>query len=96
MNEFQKLVVLLKELEKQLTGCRRCGLCQSVRPLFAQTLDEADVARGKLSLIDGLTSEMLRDVSGVRQRLDKCLLCGSCAANCPSGVSALEIFFYTS
>ena len=28
----------------------------------------------------------------VQDRLERCLLCGSCAAACPSGVSALEIF----
>ena len=27
-----------------------------------------------------------------RTGVERCLLCGSCAANCPSGVSALEIF----
>jgi glycolate oxidase iron-sulfur subunit len=26
------------------------------------------------------------------ERLNRCLLCGSCAANCPSGVKVLDIF----
>jgi glycolate oxidase iron-sulfur subunit len=34
----------------------------------------------------------VNDPEGVAQRLNKCLLCGSCAANCPSGVKALDIF----
>ncbi len=92
MQELRHLTEALKSLEDEICGCMRCGLCQSVCPLFAQTLNEADVARGKLSLLDGLASEMLKDADGVKQRLDKCLLCGSCAANCPSGVSALDIF----
>jgi len=92
MQELQQLTQALKSLEDEICGCMRCGLCQSVCPLFAQTLNEADVARGKLSLLNGLASEMLKDADGVKQRLDKCLLCGSCAANCPSGVSALNIF----
>jgi glycolate oxidase iron-sulfur subunit len=92
MQELRKLAKSLKALEEQLTGCMRCGMCQSVCPVFAQTLNEADVARGKLCLIDGLASEMLTDSEGVRERLDRCLLCGSCAANCPGGVSALKIF----
>ena len=92
MQELRHLTEALKSLEDDICGCMRCGLCQSVCPLFAQTLNEADVARGKLSLLDGLASEMLKDADGVKQRLDKCLLCGSCAANCPSGVSALDIF----
>jgi glycolate oxidase iron-sulfur subunit len=32
------------------------------------------------------------DPEGVNRQLNKCLLCGSCAANCPSGVSVQEIF----
>jgi len=70
----------------------RCGMCQAVCPLFAETGREADVARGKLALLDGLLQEMFRDPKGVYERLNRCLLCGSCAANCPSGVSVMEIF----
>jgi glycolate oxidase iron-sulfur subunit len=35
---------------------------------------------------------MFEDPNGVYERLNKCLLCGSCATNCPSGVKALDIF----
>ena len=82
----------MRELEDQLAVCMRCGMCQAVCPVFAETGFEADVARGKLALLDGLLQEMFKDPKGVYQRLNKCLLCGSCAANCPSGVSVLEIF----
>jgi glycolate oxidase iron-sulfur subunit len=67
-------------------------MCQAVCPVFAQTGREADVARGKLVLLDGLMQAMLSDPEAVRERLQRCLLCGSCAANCPSGVNVLEIF----
>jgi glycolate oxidase iron-sulfur subunit len=70
----------------------RCGLCQAACPVFEQTGREADVARGKLALLDGLMQEMFNDPRGVYERLNRCLLCGSCAANCPSGVDVLEIF----
>ncbi|WP_291465471.1 (Fe-S)-binding protein [Desulfobacula sp.] len=89
MNE---LATLVKELEEQLIVCTRCGMCQSVCPLFEQTLYEADVARGKLALLSGLMTHLFFDPDGVNKRLNKCLLCGSCAANCPSGVNVLEIF----
>ena len=92
MSGPKKLAALMKELEDQLLVCMRCGLCQSVCPLFAETGREADVARGKLALLDGLSREMLKDARGVQRRLGKCLLCGSCAVNCPSGVNVLEIF----
>jgi glycolate oxidase iron-sulfur subunit len=79
-------------LEDQLVVCMRCGLCQAVCPLFAETGREADVARGKLALLDGLAQELFANPQGVQDRLTRCLLCGACAANCPGGVKVLDIF----
>jgi len=92
MPDIQEIIRLMKDLEDQLVSCMRCGMCQAVCPLYAQTGREADVARGKLALLDGLLKEMLDNPAAVSERLNKCLLCGSCAANCPSGVHVLEIF----
>lgn len=92
MGDINKLAFLVKELEDQLVVCIRCGMCQAVCPLFEQTGREADVARGKLALLNGLMTKLFTDPDGVNDRLNKCLLCGSCAANCPSGVNVLEIF----
>jgi glycolate oxidase iron-sulfur subunit len=92
MSSIKELARLMKELEDQLVTCMRCGLCQAVCPLFAETGREADVARGKLALLDGLAQEILKNPQGVQDHLNRCLLCGSCAANCPSGVKVLDIF----
>jgi glycolate oxidase iron-sulfur subunit len=92
MSSLRALARLMKELEDQLVVCMRCGLCQAVCPLFAETGREADVARGKLALLDGLLKEILKSPQGVQDHLSRCLLCGSCAANCPSGVKVLDIF----
>ncbi|WDP84492.1 MAG: (Fe-S)-binding protein [Desulfobacter sp.] len=92
MANMSELANSVKELEEQLVTCIRCGMCQSVCPLFEQTRKEADVARGKLALLTGLMENVFSDPDGVDQRLNQCLLCGSCAANCPSGVNVLEIF----
>ncbi|MFH1991182.1 MAG: (Fe-S)-binding protein [Pseudomonadota bacterium] len=92
MPGIKTLTTLMRQLEDQLAACMRCGMCQAVCPLFAETGREADVARGKLALLEGLMREMFKNPKGVYERLNKCLLCGSCAANCPSGVNALEIF----
>jgi len=92
MSKMQEIAKLMRELEDQLVVCMRCGLCQAACPVFEQTGREADVARGKLALLDGLMQEMFSDPRGVYERLNRCLLCGSCAANCPSGVDVLAIF----
>ena len=59
MADIKALVQLMKELEDQLVVCMRCGMCQAVCPVYSQTGREADVARGKLALLDGLMQEML-------------------------------------
>jgi glycolate oxidase iron-sulfur subunit len=92
MADIRELRRLMRQLEDQLVVCMRCGMCQAVCPVFAQTGREADVARGKLVLLDGLMQALLDDPRAVQERLQRCLLCGSCAANCPSGVNVLEIF----
>jgi glycolate oxidase iron-sulfur subunit len=92
MASMEALARLMRELEDQLVVCMRCGMCQSVCAVFDQTGREADVARGKLALLSGLMESMFEDPEGVYERLNKCLLCGSCTANCPSGVNAQEIF----
>jgi glycolate oxidase iron-sulfur subunit len=92
MSSLKELARLMQELDDQLVACMRCGLCQAVCPLFAETGREADVARGKLALLSGLAQEILKNPQGVQDHLNHCLLCGSCAANCPSGVKVLDIF----
>ncbi|MEW6258511.1 MAG: (Fe-S)-binding protein [Thermodesulfobacteriota bacterium] len=93
MSRIEDLIRMVKSLEDELVTCMRCGMCQSVCPLYAQTGKETDVARGKLALLDGLMKRIVEDPQGVKERLDQCLLCGSCAAACPSGVHVLDIFF---
>ena len=92
MSELRELVRLLKQIDDQLVTCMRCGTCQAFCPIYKETGLEAHVARGKIALLEMLADEMIRDPAGVKERLDACLLCGSCQANCPSGVKALDIF----
>ncbi|MCJ2165020.1 MULTISPECIES: (Fe-S)-binding protein [unclassified Pseudodesulfovibrio] len=92
MADIHKLAQLFKELDDQLVGCMRCGMCQAVCPIFAESGREADVTRGKLALLDGLAQEMISDPEGVNEKLNRCLLCGTCQSNCPSGVSVMDIF----
>lgn len=93
MPDMKKLAGLMKELEANLGICTRCGMCQAVCPLFLETGREADLARGKLALLDGLIQELFKNPDGVSERLNRCVLCGSCESNCSSGVHVLEIFF---
>ncbi|CCO24933.1 (Fe-S)-binding protein [Maridesulfovibrio hydrothermalis] len=92
MNDLSKLAQSLMELDDQMVACMKCGMCQAVCPVFAETMQEADVTRGKIALLEKLAHEMVTDADQVNDKLNRCLLCGSCAVNCPSGVKIMDIF----
>ena len=92
MNNLHELAKRLMRLDDRLADCMRCGMCQSVCPMFGATGFEADVARGKLALVGNLAHEIIRDPEAVADKLGRCLLCGSCQAACPPGVKIIEVF----
>ncbi|MBU1168446.1 MAG: (Fe-S)-binding protein [Proteobacteria bacterium] len=87
-----ELLHLLKDIETACSTCNRCGMCQSVCPVFLQSKYEGDVARGKLALLDGLSREILTRPDRVLDRLNRCLLCGACERCCSRNVPLVEIF----
>ena len=87
-----QLAAMLLELDDMLVSCMRCGMCQAVCPVYGATMKEADVTRGKIALLENLAKNMIADAESVNEKLNRCLLCGSCQANCPSGVKILDIF----
>src|SRR6056297_1328840 len=92
MADVHELAKMLEELDDQMVTCMKCGMCQAVCPVFTETMKEGDVTRGKIALLENLAHEMIKDPKGVQDKLNMCLLCGSCAANCPSGVKVMDIF----
>lgn len=92
MEDLKQLAQNLMALDDQMAACMKCGMCQAVCPVFAETMREADVTRGKIALLEKLAHEMVKDPDQVNEKLNRCLLCGSCEANCPSGVKIMDIF----
>ncbi|MGE4519456.1 MAG: (Fe-S)-binding protein [Desulfobacteraceae bacterium] len=92
MTDLKRLASMLMELDDQMAACMKCGMCQAVCPVFSETMLEADVTRGKITLLEHLGREMIKDPAQVSSKLNRCLLCGSCEANCPSGVKIMDIF----
>lgn len=92
MADLKNLVARLMTLDDRIISCMRCGNCQAVCPMFGATHMEADVARGKLALVDDLAHELIRDPAAVADKLGRCLMCGSCQANCSSGVQIMDVF----
>jgi len=76
----------LREIQGELNKCMKCGNCQAVCPLYKELKSEAVVARGKISLIEAVLDKYLIITEGFKRRMDMCLMCKACTANCPSGV----------
>lgn len=90
--KLKRIVDELKELESLTLQCMKCGVCQSVCPLYQKDFFEPSVARGKISLIEALYQGRIESVPGVIKYLDYCILCGRCKRFCPSSVNIDEIF----
>ena len=69
-----------------LRKCVRCGKCRSVCPIFKEIKTESAAPRSRVFLTQLLRDKELEPDSAVADRANKCLLCKSCTAECPSGI----------
>ena len=68
----------LKDYEEDIYKCSRCGLCQSVCPVYQTTLNDCAVSRGKFNILNGVLTARLDmgihyegwDVAKVKEYLD--------------------------
>ncbi len=81
----------MKELLEQAHKCVKCGTCMAQCPVYIETLEEPLVARGKISLIENVAEGDGEFNKRFSKILSQCLLCGTCAENCPNGVPADDI-----
>jgi glycolate oxidase iron-sulfur subunit len=81
----------LSEVAEEARKCIKCGTCMGQCPIYVETLEEPFVARGKLGLIEALGEGDSEFNKRIGKILSQCLLCGTCAENCPNGVRADEI-----
>jgi len=79
------------EVLEEARKCVKCGNCIAQCPVYLETLEEPFVARGKLGLIEAVGEGEGEYSKRFNQILLQCLLCGTCAENCPNGVPADEI-----
>lgn len=74
-----------EHLENILQKCNRCGACQSVCPVYGELGVESGVARGKISMVKALRTGELEWTPQIAEKMDICLQCKRCTANCPGG-----------
>ncbi|PID71465.1 MAG: hypothetical protein CSB34_07085 [Desulfobulbus propionicus] len=72
--------------------CARCGLCLEKCPVYQATLDETVSPRSKVQLSRYVSEEKLDLTSPLGEVFSKCLMCGTCAASCPSSLHHDQLF----
>lgn len=81
----------LKDYAEDVYKCTKCGLCQSICPVYKATGLETTVSRGKFTLLNGIINGKLKFNKKTAKNLELCLGCKACYDFCPSGISAEEI-----
>ena len=71
--------------------CNRCGNCQAVCPVYAETRTEPGVARGKVRLAAAILSGDLPVDRETAAAFSTCTTCMACEEACPSGVPVVDI-----
>ena len=81
----------LNEYEAELNKCSKCGLCESVCPLFKIIPNDCVASKGKFIMLHGVTKGDLKLSKTINKYLDLCLKCGRCRKYCPSDIDVCAI-----
>ena len=81
----------LKDCKEEIHSCSKCGLCQSVCPIYKITGNDCTVSRGHFIMLNGLIKGKLKMSKTINRYLDMCLKCGACSKFCPSGIDVVNI-----
>ena len=82
----------LEDFAEDINKCSKCGLCQSVCPVYKVTGNDCAVSRGKFVMLEGVLKGDLKLNKNIEKYLDMCLKCGKCKDFCPSGIDVCKIF----
>ena len=79
---------LIHQFSDEIKKCILCGSCQAVCPVYAESLDETKVARGRMALLNAVLEGELDLTPGLSEILATCIGCKACSEHCPSGAAA--------
>lgn len=82
----------LNDFKDDVNKCSKCGLCQSVCPVYNITGNDCAVSRGKFVMLDGVLKGDLKLNKNIDKYIDLCLKCGKCTNFCPSSIDVCKIF----
>ena len=81
----------LEDFKDEINKCSKCGLCQSICPIYKLTGNDCAVSRGKFVMLDGVLKGDLKLNKNINKYLDMCLKCGKCKDFCPSSIDVCKI-----
>jgi len=81
----------LFDCKDDIHSCSKCGLCQSVCPIYKITGNDCTVSKGQFIMLRGLLRGELKMTKTINRYLDLCLKCGACSRFCPSGIDVVDI-----
>lgn len=81
----------LSDFKEIIHRCSKCGLCQSVCPIYKTTGNECTVSRGQFIMLEGIINNKLKMSKTVNKYLDLCLKCNKCSDFCPSDIDVVDI-----
>ena len=82
----------LEDFKCEINKCSKCGLCQSVCPIYKLTGNYCAVSRGKFVMLEGVLKGDLKLNQNINKYLDLCLKCNKCSDFCPSAIDVCKIF----
>jgi glycolate oxidase iron-sulfur subunit len=81
----------LKDFKEEIHNCSKCGMCQSVCPVYKATGSDCAVSKGQFIMLKGVINGDLKMTKTINRYLSLCLKCGKCSEYCPSGIDVVDI-----
>ena len=81
-----------EEAARIMANCGKCGLCLSACPVYKVLKEEQASPRARLQLIKSYDNDRIGSSPLLKELISRCLMCGSCAKACPSGINHYEKF----
>lgn len=79
-------------IKEEVYKCSKCGLCQSVCPIFLAAKNELYLARGRYNILNNFFNNEKELSKKFIKELDICLNCNACMKFCPSSINSANIF----
>ena len=79
-------------IKEEVYKCSKCGLCQSVCPIFISVKNEMLLPRGRFIILNNLFNNGKKLGKKFLSQLDICLKCNKCKDFCPSNIDSYKIF----